>query len=64
MRTCKGKVMVSINDHPDIRRCFDGLWMEGLDIKYSNGNNALGSPQTSKELVICNWDASMSGGLF
>lgn len=25
MRRCKGKVMVSINDHPDIRRVFDGF---------------------------------------
>ena len=30
MRTCKGKVMVSINDHPDIRRAYDGLTMMGL----------------------------------
>ena len=26
MRSCKGKVMVSINDHPDIRACFEGCW--------------------------------------
>ena len=25
MRRCKGKVMVSINDHPDIRRVFEGF---------------------------------------
>lgn len=61
MRTCKGKVMVSINDHPDIRRAFDGFWMEGLDIKYSTSNTH-GAPQTSRELVICNWEPS--SGLF
>ena len=38
MRRCKGKVMVSINDHPDIRRAFDGLPMLELGIKYSVGN--------------------------
>jgi site-specific DNA-adenine methylase len=27
MRSCKGKVMVSINDHPDIRQAFDGFHM-------------------------------------
>lgn len=63
MRSCKGKVMVSINDHPDIRACFADFWMEGLDIKYSTGN-AHGAPQTSRELVICNWDAASAGGLF
>lgn len=63
MRACKGKVMVSINDHADIRKCFDGFWMEGLDIKYSTANSH-GAPQTSRELVICNWDAGNAGGLF
>lgn len=63
MRSCQGKVMVSINDHPDIRRVFDGFWMEGLDIKYSTGN-AHGVPKTSKELVICNWEPQVMGGLF
>ncbi|SFN73450.1 DNA adenine methylase [Formivibrio citricus] len=57
----KGKVMVSINDHPDIRQCFADFWMEGLDIKYSTAHAA---PQTSRELVICNWDAGTAGGLF
>lgn len=63
MRSCKGKVMVSINDHPDIRRVFECFWMEGLDIKYSTGN-AHGAPKTSKELVICNWEPQVMGGLF
>jgi len=60
MRTCKGKVMVSINDHPDIRRVFDGFFMEGLDIKYSVAS-VHGAPDTSRELVITNWDASRAG---
>lgn len=59
----KGKVMVSINDHPDIREAFKGFWMEGLDIKYSTGN-AQGAPQTSRELVITNWEPAVMGGLF
>jgi DNA adenine methylase len=63
MRACKGKVMVSINDHPDIRRVFGGLPMLGLDIKYSVANNQ-GEPQTSKELVITNWEPAALGGLF
>jgi DNA adenine methylase len=63
MRSIKGKMMVSINDHPDIRRVFDGLTMMDLEIKYSVGNNN-GSPEASRELVICNWDANDLGGLF
>lgn len=62
MRSCKGKVMVSINDHPDIRECFDGLHMEGLDIKYAVANTH-GTHTTSKELVIMNWEPA-AGGLF
>ncbi|WP_042587508.1 DNA adenine methylase [Burkholderia sp. MSHR3999] len=64
MRSCKGKVMVSINDHPDIRRAFDGLSMLGLNIKYSVNNNAGGSSMSS-ELVITNWEpGTQTGGLF
>ncbi|MEO6917550.1 MAG: DNA adenine methylase [Collimonas sp.] len=63
MRTCKGKVMVSINDHPDIRQVFAGFHMMGLDIKYAVANNH-GAPQTSKELVILNWEPAALGELF
>ena len=64
MRECAGKVMVSINDHPDIRRAFDGFWMEGLDITYTVGNGRDTTRKATGELVICNWDAGSSGGLF
>ncbi|MCE1176484.1 MAG: DNA adenine methylase [Burkholderiales bacterium] len=63
MRTCKGKVMVSINDHPDIRRVFAGFHTQELNIKYSVGN-VHGEPQDFGELVITNWDCSNEGGLF
>jgi DNA adenine methylase len=63
MRNCKGKVMVSINDHPDIRQAFDGLHMLGLDIKYSVANTH-GAPETSKELVITNWEPKVLDSLF
>jgi len=63
MRTCKGKVMVSINDHPDIRDCFDGFHMETLGIKYAVAI-VHGEAQTSRELVITNWDQLENGGLF
>lgn len=64
MGNCKAKVMVSINDHPDIRKAFDGLVMfDDIGIKYSVGNNQ-GEAQESKELVITNYDPGVMGGLF
>ena len=64
MRRCKGKVMVSINDHPDIRRAFSGFHIEQLDITYSVGNQRKGKAERSGELVIMNWEPSALGGLF
>ena len=63
MRRCQGRVMVSINDHPDIRAAFAGFWIRELDIQYSTANRH-GSPKTSRELVIANWSAEAFGDLF
>ncbi len=63
MKQCQGKVMVSINDHPDIRRAFEGFPMLELGIKYSV-NRAKQARAESRELVITNWDTTISGGLF
>lgn len=62
MRSCKSRVMVSINDHPAIRQVFAGFHIMELDIKYSIAN--VDAQQTSKELVILNWDPAALGGLF
>jgi DNA adenine methylase len=64
MRRCKGKVMVSINDHPDIRRMFESFHFETLDIRYRNTNQQQGKPEVSGELVIMNWEPASLGGLF
>lgn len=63
MRSCKDKVMVSINDHPNIRRMFNRFNMMGLDTKYAIGN-AHGNVQASKELVSTNRDTTAMSGLF
>lgn len=62
MRCSKGRVMLSINDHPDIRRCFDGLTFHELSIKYSVANNQ-SRPKESGELVITNYEPTLLGGL-
>jgi DNA adenine methylase len=61
LRSMKGRAMVSINDHPEIREAFAGLPMMELDIKYSLQR---GPSETTGELVITNWDAGELNGLF
>lgn len=64
MKRCKGRVMVSINDHPDIREAFAGHHIERTDIRYSCTNQRTGSAETTGELIIMNWQPSALGGLF
>ena len=53
MAECKGKVMLSINDHPDIRELFKDFRMTRLELAYSVGRDK--TQKTSGELVICNY---------
>ncbi len=63
LRTMQGKAIVSINDHPDIRRVFEGLHMESLDISYTVGGGA--NAAARKELIVWSWDvAAEPTGLF
>ena len=64
MRSCKGRVMVSINDHPDIRKVFDGLHFETIGIRYTTTNQRQCQSELSSELVIMNWEPAVLGGLF
>ncbi len=64
MRTCAGRVMLSINDHADMRRVFDGFWTERIGITYSFGNCRTTERREFGELVVCNWDAGAVVGLF
>ena len=50
-RTMQGSALISINDHPDIRRIFEGLHRDELAIHYTVG----GGPGTpARELLIWN----------
>lgn len=62
MRSCKGKMMVSINDHPQIREAFGGLVFHDLEITYSVG--IADARRASRELVITNWEIADLGQLF
>jgi DNA adenine methylase len=58
MRSCQGKVVLSINDHPEIRRVFDGFTMVPLQIRYTVGRT--GREAAAGELIIKNWDDSQA----
>lgn len=53
-RTISGRMVISVNDIPEMRSAFKGLRMETLDIQYSVGgpDRAKGK---SQELVITSW---------
>ncbi|MEJ1378187.1 MAG: DNA adenine methylase [Candidatus Sedimenticola sp. (ex Thyasira tokunagai)] len=50
-REVEGALIISINDHPDIRRVFDGLHMRQVGINYTVGG---GGGAEAKELIIWN----------
>lgn len=64
MRRCKGKVMVSINDHLDIRRVFEGFHFETTEIRYRTTNQRQGKAEATGELIVMNWEPEALGGLF
>ncbi len=63
MRSMKGKAILSINDHPDIRRIFAGFQLEEAKIDYTVGGGGRAAART--ELIIYSWDrAAEPAGLF
>ncbi|MBV5350605.1 DNA adenine methylase, partial [bacterium] len=59
----KGKAILSINDHPEIRRVFARFQMDTTDIAYTVGGG--GRAVDRKELIIYSWDkAADPVGLF
>lgn len=49
----KGKAIVTLNDHPDVRRAFAAYPMEAVDITYTVGGGA--RPAKRRELIIYSW---------
>ena len=63
LRNLKGRAIVSLNDHPDIRRIFAGFHIETADIQYCVGGGGKGVDRT--EVIIYSWDKqSDPPGLF
>ncbi len=62
LRSIKRRAIVSLNDHPDIRRVFDGFHIETVPIQYTVGG---GRGVERNELIIVSWDdAAQPVGLF
>ena len=55
LRSLQGKAVVSINDHPDIRRVFDGFDLVPLQLGYTIGGPG-GRDRKFGELIIKTWD--------
>ena len=53
-KSIKGKMIISINDHPDIRTCFTGLNFHEVELRYTVGGSKKGVKK-SKELIFMNY---------
>jgi DNA adenine methylase len=63
MRSMQGKAIVSLNDHPDIRRIFADFQIDTVPIKYTVGGG--GRSVERKEVIIYSWDREVDPvGLF
>ncbi|USJ02332.1 hypothetical protein MUG10_09665 [Xanthomonas prunicola] len=59
MRSCSGKIVVSLNDHPDVRAVFGRYQCIPLQLNYTIG----GVDSREKrfgELIIKSWDDSVA----
>lgn len=52
-RSIKGKMIISVNDIPEMRQAFTGLMIESVSINYTVGGSGRNKP--AKELIIRNW---------
>ncbi|WP_411353248.1 DNA adenine methylase [Acinetobacter nosocomialis] len=55
MKSCKGKVMLSINDHKKIREIFNGFNIETTSLTYSLSRDIEAKSKKSDELIIMNY---------
>lgn len=63
LKTISGKAIISLNDHPDIRRIFADFEIDTVPIKYTVGGGAKSVDRN--EVIIYSWDRSREPvGLF
>ncbi|WP_434510109.1 DNA adenine methylase [Desulfitobacterium sp. AusDCA] len=54
----KGRFLLSINDHPDVRELYQGFNMVNVDVRYSVSR--VDKSSLKKELLISNYDTSLA----
>lgn len=54
-RTIKGKMIISVNDIPEMRQLFQGLSIDRVNIQYTVGGFHKEKLDISRELIIRNW---------
>ncbi|WP_031436656.1 DNA adenine methylase [Methylobacter tundripaludum] len=52
-KSIKGKMIISVNDIPEMRKAFDGMEMESVGINYTVGGGKRN--KAANELIIRNW---------
>lgn len=62
LRTLSGKFLLSLNDHPEVRRIFDGFAKVQVGLLYSVGGGA--NTSEAAELIISNLDPARMAALF
>lgn len=55
MRALKGKAILTINDHPDMRKAFAGFRITPTAVRYTIGKDAAGRAKDRGELIIRSW---------
>ncbi len=53
MRNIKGKAILTINDHPDMRKVFEGFRIETAKINYTVGGENRGTDR--QEMIVMSW---------
>ncbi len=55
LRSIKGAFLLSINDHPDIRRLYKGLTKRKVNVQYSIARDKSPAARNRTELIIANY---------
>jgi DNA adenine methylase len=61
LRSMKGKFLLSINDHPDIRTLYKGLMIRPVNVRYTVSRDKSDEATCRKELLITNFPLPRSG---
>ncbi len=61
LKQLQGRAIVSLGDHPDMRRIFAEFSVEEVDITYTVNQKAGGGAHR-RELVVFSWDVRQGGG--